>query len=52
MHLDIKGIAVYVGAIFLGDINTSLQAVGLLANVFYIAYQYKILKRKQDKEEN
>lgn len=50
MHFDIKGAAVYVGAIILGDINASLQAVGLIANVIYIAYQYKILKRKNKGE--
>jgi len=45
--MDIKGIAVYVGALFIGDLNASLQAVGLIANIFYIAYQYKVLKKKE-----
>ena len=53
--MDIKGIAVYIGALFIGDLNASLQAVGLIANIFYIAYQYKILKKKEaenDKEDD
>lgn len=50
MHFDFKASAVYVGAIFLGDINASLQAVGLIANIFYISYQYLLLKRKNKNE--
>lgn len=50
MHIDIKGAIVYVGAIFLGDFNAALQATGLIANIFYIAYQYRTLKKKQELE--
>ena len=50
MRMDIKGAAVYIGAIFLGDLNASLQAVGLIANIFYIVYQYKILRDKETEE--
>lgn len=45
-HLDIKAAAIYVGAIFLGDINQALQAAGLVANLAYIIYQFKIFKKR------
>jgi len=45
-HLDIKAAAIYIGAIFLGDVNQALQAAGLIANLAYLIYQFKVFKKK------
>jgi len=50
--IDLKAAIVYVGAVFLGDINAVLQAAGLLANLAYIVYQFKVFKRKSEQDED
>ena len=52
MHFDLKPAAVYIGSIFLGDVNQSLQAVGLLVNIFYVAFQYTLKKKKANEKPN
>ena len=51
MHFDLKPTITYIGAIFLGDLNQGLQAAGLIANLLYIAFQYKRSKQKDIDQE-
>jgi hypothetical protein len=37
--MDFKGIAIYVSAIIVGNINELLTTGGLLLNIAYIGYQ-------------
>ena len=50
--IDLKAAIMYVGGVILGDINAALQAAGLLANLAYVVYQFKVFKRKSEQDED
>lgn len=51
MHIDFKGVILFIGSISLTNINELLTSVGLVLNCSYLGYQfYKYHKKnKNDK---
>ena len=51
IQVDFKGCILYVGSLYLGDVNQLLQTSGLLLNAFYIGYQlYKFHKKNKNED--